>query len=91
MQLTDTQLVVLSAALAREDGLVLPLPTTLKGGAVAKVCSALLAKSLAEEVALSRKEAQREGVPHRRGREADDPAHHRARAQGAQWRGRGAD
>jgi hypothetical protein len=58
MQLTDTQLVVLSAALAREDGLVLPLPTTLKGGAVAKVCSALLAKSLAEEVALSRKEAQ---------------------------------
>src|SRR3954463_13352043 len=58
MPLTDTQLVVLSAALAREDGLVFPLPTTLKGGAVAKVCSALLAKSLAEEAALSRKEAK---------------------------------
>jgi hypothetical protein len=42
---------VLSAALAREDGLILPLPQTLKGGA-------LLAKGLAEEVALSRKEAQ---------------------------------
>ena len=36
----------------------MPLATTLKGGAVAKGCSALLAKSLAEEVALSRKEAQ---------------------------------
>jgi hypothetical protein len=94
MQLTDTQLVVLSAALAREDGLILPLPTPLKGGAVAKVCSALLAKGLAEEVALSRREAQaapQKGVPHRRGREADDLAHHRARAQGAQWRGGGAD
>jgi hypothetical protein len=58
MQLTDTQLVVLAAALGREDGLILPLPATLKGGAVAKVCSALLAKGLAEEAALSRKEAQ---------------------------------
>lgn len=58
MQLTDTQLVVLSAALARDDGLILPLPPTLKGGAVAKVCSALLTKGVAEEVALSRKEAQ---------------------------------
>src|SRR5215204_6474942 len=70
MQLTDTQLVVLSAALAREDGLVLPLPTTLKGGAVAKVCSALLAKSLAEEVALSRKEAQ--AAPEKVFRTAED-------------------
>ena len=30
MPLTDTQLVVLFAALAREDGLVFPLPTRLK-------------------------------------------------------------
>jgi hypothetical protein len=42
-----------------EDGLILPLPATLKGGAVAKVCSALLAKGLAEEVALSRKRRPR--------------------------------
>src|SRR5215218_1876807 len=70
MPLTDTQLVVLSAALAREDGLVLPLPTTLKGGALAKVCSALLAKGLAEEVALSRKEAQ--AAPEKVFRTAED-------------------
>jgi hypothetical protein len=70
MPLTDTQLVVLSAALAREDGLVLPLPTTLKGGAVAKVCSALLAKGLAEEVALSRKDAQ--AAPEKVFRTAED-------------------
>lgn len=52
MQLTDTQLVVLSAALNREYGSVLPLPANLKGGAVAKVCAALIAKGLAEEIAL---------------------------------------
>ena len=53
MKLTDTQLVVLTAALAREDGSILPLPDHLKGGAVGKVCAALLAKRLAEEVALA--------------------------------------
>lgn len=58
MQLTDTQLVVLSAALNREDGLVLPLPANLKGGAVAKVCAALIAKGLAEEIALDREAAR---------------------------------
>lgn len=58
MQLTDTQLVVLSAALGREDGSILPLPANLKGGAVAKVCSALLAKGLAEEIALPREAAR---------------------------------
>lgn len=58
MQLTDTQLIVLSAALAREDGTILPLPSTLKGGAVAKVCSALLAKGLAEEVEVPPSEAR---------------------------------
>ena len=58
MQLTDTQLVVLSAALNREDGSVLPLPANLKGGAIAKVCAALLAKGLAEEIALDRETAR---------------------------------
>jgi hypothetical protein len=52
-KLTDTQLVVLTAALAREDGSILPLPDHLKGGAVGKVCAALLTKGLAEEVALA--------------------------------------
>lgn len=58
MQLTDTQLVVLSAALNREDGSILPLPANLKGGAVAKVCAALIAKGLAEETALDRETAR---------------------------------
>ena len=70
MPLTDTQLVVLSAALAREDGLIFPLPTTLKGGAVTKVCSVLLAKGLAEEVALSCRGAQ--AAPEKVFRTAED-------------------
>ena len=58
MQLTDTQLVVLSAALNRDNGSILPLPANLKGGAVAKVCAALIAKGLAEEIALNREAAR---------------------------------
>jgi len=58
MQLTDTQLVVLSAALARDDASILPLPPKLKGGAVAKVCAALLAKGLAQEGPLSAEEVR---------------------------------
>ena len=49
MKLTDTQLVVLSAAAARSDRSILPLPPHLKGGAVTKVCASLLAKGLAVE------------------------------------------
>lgn len=70
MQLTDTQLVVLSAALAREDGSIMPLPPNLKGGAVAKVCAALLAKGLAEEIALARETART--APAKVFRTADD-------------------
>jgi hypothetical protein len=42
-RLTDTQLVILSAAAQRDDGAVLPLPETLKikGGALAKVLGSL--------------------------------------------------
>lgn len=58
MKLTDAQLVVLSAALAREDGSLLPLPKTLRGGAGQKVCSALLAKKLVEEAAIGREQAR---------------------------------
>jgi hypothetical protein len=47
-QLSDTQLVILSAAAQRDDGAVLPLPQRLKikGGAVDKVLGCLKAKSL---------------------------------------------
>jgi DNA-binding MarR family transcriptional regulator len=50
-KLTDTQLVILSAAAQRDDRLVLPLPKSLKlnGGAIAAVLKSLLKKSLLEE------------------------------------------
>ncbi|MGM0583715.1 MAG: DUF3489 domain-containing protein [Pseudomonadota bacterium] len=48
--LTDTQLLVLSAAAQRAGRLALPLPEGLKGGAAAKVVGALLRKGLLEEI-----------------------------------------
>lgn len=48
-KLSDTQLVVLSAASQRDDRLVLPLPDRLKGGAAIKVIDSLLAKGLIKE------------------------------------------
>ena len=47
-KLSDTQLVILSAAAQRDDGAVLPLPETLKlkGGALDKVLDSLKAKGL---------------------------------------------
>ncbi len=56
-KLSDTQLVILTAACQRDDRLVLPLPDRLKGGAAAKVVDSLLAKGLIEEV-----DAKRGGV-----------------------------
>ena len=49
IQLSDTQSVILSAACAREGGLVLPLPAHIKGGAVTKVIASLAAKGMVEE------------------------------------------
>ena len=46
MKLTDTQSAVLTAAAARTDGAIRPLPSHLRGGAIAKVCDALKAKGL---------------------------------------------
>lgn len=54
VKLSDTQLVILSAASQRDDRLVLPLPERIKGGAAAKVVDSLLAKGLIEEVAVKR-------------------------------------
>ena len=49
MKLTDTQLVILTAAAQRDDGSIHPLPKTLKGGAITKVTQALLRKGLIAE------------------------------------------
>jgi len=50
-KLTDTQLVILSAAGQRDDGTVLPLPKSLKlqGGAASHVLKSLLKKGLLDE------------------------------------------
>jgi hypothetical protein len=50
IQLTDSQAVILSAACAREDGMVFPVTANLKGGAVGNVCKSLLKHGLIEEV-----------------------------------------
>ena len=49
-QLSDTQLIILSAAAQRDDRIALPLPPNLKGGAATKVVSTMIAKGLLEEV-----------------------------------------
>jgi hypothetical protein len=49
MTLTDTQLVLLSAASRREDGAIVLTPN-LKGGAAGKVIGKLLREGLVEEV-----------------------------------------
>ena len=48
-KLSDTQLVILSAAAQREDRNVLPLPGSLRGGAAKKVVGALLSRGLIAE------------------------------------------
>ena len=50
IQLSDTQAVILSAACARDDGMVFPITTNLKGGAVGNVCKRLLKRGLIEEI-----------------------------------------
>ena len=54
-RLTDTQLIVLSAAAQRTDHIALPLPKSLKGGAAHKVIKPLIEKGLLEEVEANRK------------------------------------
>jgi Protein of unknown function (DUF3489) len=49
VKLTDTQLVLLSRAIQRDDG-ALEIPDTLKGGAAQKVVHSLLAAGLVDEV-----------------------------------------
>lgn len=52
--LTDTQLIILSAAAQRDDRNVLPLPGSLRGGAAHKVIGALLRPGLVEETPTDR-------------------------------------
>ena len=68
-ELTDTQLVILSAAAQRQDRAVLPLPKSLKikGGAITKTLEGLRKKGLLEEKAAARNAtAWREGEDGRR-------------------------
>jgi hypothetical protein len=46
---SDTQTIILSAAAQRDDGNVLPLPGSLRGGAAGKVVGALLSRGLIAE------------------------------------------
>lgn len=48
-KLSDTQVIILSAAAQRSDGNLLPLPGSLRGGAAAKVVGALLKRGLIRE------------------------------------------
>lgn len=48
-KLSDTQLLILSAAAQRDDRNVLPLPGSLRGGAASKVVGALLSRGLISE------------------------------------------
>lgn len=48
-KLSDTQLVILSAAAQRDDRNVLPLPGSLRGGAAKKVIGALMKRGLIAE------------------------------------------
>jgi hypothetical protein len=53
IQLSDSQAVILSAACARDDGLVFPVTANLKGGAVGNVLKSLLKRGLIEETPAS--------------------------------------
>ena len=48
-KLSDTQITILSAAAQRLDGNLLPLPSSLRGGAAAKVVGGLLTRGLVRE------------------------------------------
>jgi uncharacterized protein DUF3489 len=75
VKLTDTQLVILSAASQREDRGV-ELPPNLKGGAAQKVVSKLLGKGLVEEV------PARDSLPAWRRHDHDGPIALRITANG---------
>jgi len=77
MKLTDTQLVLLSAAAQRQDGAV-EIDPKLKGSASRKVLSKLLSEHLIEEIPAQGTPA---GLAPRRGQRSACATHHRARAR----------
>ena len=53
IQLTNTQTTILSAACARDDGLVFPVTASIKGGPVGNSLKSLLKRRLIEEIKAS--------------------------------------
>ena len=53
IQLTNTQTTILSAACARDDGLVFPVTPSIKGGPVGNSLKSLLKRGLIEEIKAS--------------------------------------
>ena len=53
-KLSDSQILILSAAAQREGNIALPLPPSLRGGTAKKVVGALLAKGYLAEAQASR-------------------------------------
>ena len=81
-KLTDTQLVILSNAAQRDDGLILPLPDglTLAGGAWTKCLQTLIDRGYIEEI---------DGAPDWQDREEGDPKTLRITAAGLEALGIG--
>ena len=50
IELSETQTIVLSGACARDDGLIFPVTTNIKGGAIGNVLKSLLKRGLIEEI-----------------------------------------
>jgi hypothetical protein len=50
IQLSNTQTIILSAACAREDGLIFPVTTSIKGGPVGNSVKSMLKRGLIEEI-----------------------------------------
>ncbi len=80
-KLSDTQLLILSAAAQRDDRNVLPLPGSLRGGAATEVVGALLSRGLIDKTATDSQTRGRRGAePHlaeRRGWTRHPASHHR--------------
>jgi hypothetical protein len=53
IQLSNTQSIILSAACAREDGLIFPVTTSIKGGPVGNSLKSMLKRRLIEEIKAS--------------------------------------
>ena len=91
-KLSDTQLILLTAAALRADGNLLPLPGSLQGPAATRVVAALLARGLAEERIVGSAAAGRPraefSLAHSRRRTRRPAADHKGRSRRPRDRGR---